>query len=91
MVSGTPFQILGSAHEELGRRGEIVKAFVVLRSGFTGDSALVADLQEHAKKITAPYKYPREIEFVTDIPKTPSGKMLRRVLRDAERKRHQNA
>lgn len=69
-------------------RGEIVKAFIVLRKGFAAGPALISALQDHVKKMTAPYKYPREIEFIAEIPKTPSGKMLRRVLRDAEAKRH---
>ena len=65
-------------------RGEIVKAFIVLRDGVHGDNALVEDLQAHVKATTAPYKYPREIAFVADLPKTASGKILRRVLRSAE-------
>ncbi len=66
-------------------RGEIVKAFVVLRTGFPPSEALKLELQEHVKTATAPYKYPRAIEFPTDLPKTATGKLLRRVLRDAER------
>jgi len=62
-------------------RGEIVKAFVVLREGFGGTPQLAAELQEHVKQATAPYKYPREIEFVAELPKNASGKLLRRVLR----------
>ena len=62
-------------------RGEIVKAFVVLRSGVKGTPQLARELQEHVKQVTAPYKYPREIEFVADLPKNASGKLLRRVLR----------
>lgn len=65
-------------------RGEVVKAFVVLRSGHAPDEELVRSLQEHVKLATAPYKYPRRIEFVREIPKTPTGKLLRRALRDAE-------
>lgn len=65
-------------------RGEIVKAFVVLRQGFTPSAALTRELQEHVKRTTAPYKYPRAIEFLTELPKTGTGKLLRRVLRDAE-------
>jgi acyl-coenzyme A synthetase/AMP-(fatty) acid ligase len=66
-------------------RGEIVKAFVVLRPGHSGTPALAAELQEHVKKTTAPYKYPREIEFVAELPKNASGKLLRRVLRERGR------
>ena len=58
-------------------RGEIVKAFVVLRPGNEAGDALVRELQEHAKRVTAPYKYPREIEFVAELPKTRSGKIRR--------------
>ena len=62
-------------------RGEIVKAFVVLASGYAPNDALKMELQEHVKQVTAPYKYPREIEFVTDLPKTASGKIRRVELR----------
>lgn len=65
-------------------RGEIVKAFVVLRPGHRATPALAAELQEHVKRVTAPYKYPREVEFVAELPKNASGKLLRRVLRDRE-------
>lgn len=65
-------------------RGEIVKAFVVLRTGVAATDELRRELQEHVKRTTAPYKYPRAIEFMTELPKTPTGKILRRVLRDAE-------
>lgn len=68
-------------------RGEIVKAFIVLRPGFVGSDALAKALQEHVKQVTAPYKYPRCVEFVHDLPKTPSGKLLRRLLRDQEYQR----
>jgi acetyl-CoA synthetase len=68
-------------------RGEIVKAFVVLRAGceLEPSDALVAQLQEHVKRTTAPYKYPREIEFVAELPKTVSGKVRRNELRRRER------
>jgi acyl-coenzyme A synthetase/AMP-(fatty) acid ligase len=62
-------------------RGEIVKAFVVLNPGYAGTPELAAELQAHVKRNTAPYKYPREIEFVAELPKNASGKLLRRVLR----------
>ncbi|WP_226577357.1 AMP-binding protein [Acuticoccus sediminis] len=62
-------------------RGHIVKAYVVLRDGFTGDAALVKTLQEHVKAELAPYKYPRAIEFVDALPKTESGKLQRFALR----------
>jgi acetyl-CoA synthetase/medium-chain acyl-CoA synthetase len=66
-------------------RGAIVKAFVVLRAGVAGDAALVRRLQEHVKSVTAPYKYPRAIEFVSELPKTVSGKIRRVELRQRER------
>lgn len=65
-------------------RGNIVKAFVVLRAGYEPTDVLVRELQEHCKRVTAPYKYPREIEFVAELPKTPSGKIRRVELRQAE-------
>jgi acetyl-CoA synthetase/medium-chain acyl-CoA synthetase len=65
-------------------RGQIVKAFVVLRAGFEANDELAQELQEHCKRVTAPYKYPREIEFVAALPKTSSGKIRRVELREAE-------
>jgi acetyl-CoA synthetase len=65
-------------------RGEIVKAFVVLRAGYVPSPALVAELQAHAKRVTAPYKYPREIEFVAALPKTITGKIRRAELKRQE-------
>jgi acyl-coenzyme A synthetase/AMP-(fatty) acid ligase len=65
-------------------RGEVVKAFVILAPGYEPSDALVKELQEHVKKVTAPYKYPRKIEFVTELPKTISGKIRRIDLRDKE-------
>jgi acetyl-CoA synthetase/medium-chain acyl-CoA synthetase len=62
-------------------RGEIVKAYVVLVPGQTPSAELAHDLQEFVKSITAPYKYPREISFVTELPKTISGKIRRVELR----------
>ncbi len=67
-------------------RGEIVKAFVVLRPEYAPSNNLVTELQTHVKTVTAPYKYPREIEFVTDLPKTASGKIRRVELRERERR-----
>ncbi len=64
-----------------GVRGEIVKAFVVLAKGFKPSESLTKELQDHVKKLTAPYKYPRIIEYVDKLPKTISGKILRRELR----------
>ncbi|MCY1219991.1 Acetyl-coenzyme A synthetase [compost metagenome] len=65
-------------------RGEVVKAFVILAAGFPASEDLVKELQDHVKQTTAPYKYPRKIEFVTSLPKTISGKIRRKELRDKE-------
>jgi acyl-coenzyme A synthetase/AMP-(fatty) acid ligase len=62
-------------------RGAVVKAVVVLRPGNTGNPALAKELQEHVKGATAPYKYPRVVEFVPELPKTASGKIRRSELR----------
>ncbi len=68
-------------------RGQIVKAFVVLRPGHEGTDALVSELKDHCKRVTAPYKYPREIEFLAELPKTRSGKIRRVELRRLEEER----
>jgi len=65
-------------------RGEIVKVFVVLKEGHEPSEKLINDIQQHVKRITAPYKYPREIEFVNELPKTISGKIKRKELRTME-------
>ena len=62
-------------------RGMIVKAYIVLRAGFTGDMALTKILQEHVRSTVAPYKYPRAIEYVEALPKTQTGKLQRFELR----------
>jgi medium-chain acyl-CoA synthetase len=72
-------------------RGEIVKAFVILAPGYAAGDALAAELQDYVKSVTAPYKYPREIEFVTELPKTISGKIRRVELRERERQRKAHA
>lgn len=64
-----------------GVRGVLVKAFVVLAKGHEPGPKLTSDIQEFVKNITAPYKYPRIIEYVEELPKTISGKILRRELR----------
>lgn len=65
-------------------RGEIVKAFVVVRDGIQPTPALTRELQDHVKAVTAPYKYPRAIEYIAELPMTIAGKIRRRVLRDLE-------
>ncbi|HHV60184.1 MAG TPA: AMP-binding protein [Clostridiaceae bacterium] len=67
-------------------RGQIVKATVVLAKGYTPSDELVVELQNHVKKVTAPYKYPRIIEFMDELPKTISGKIRRVEIRDKDKK-----
>jgi acetyl-CoA synthetase len=62
-------------------RGAVVRAVVVLREGYAPSDALARDLQAHAKRETAPYKYPRIVEFAAELPKTSSGKVRRAALR----------
>ncbi|WP_339951301.1 AMP-binding protein [uncultured Albimonas sp.] len=73
------------------KRGVVVKAFVVLHDGHAGDEAMARALQDHVKAQTAPYKYPRKIEFLDELPKTVSGKVQRRALRDLEYRRARDA
>jgi acyl-coenzyme A synthetase/AMP-(fatty) acid ligase len=63
-------------------RGAIVRAIVVLRDGHAAGDALARELQEHVKAETAPYKYPRRIDFAAELPKTASGKVRRALLRE---------
>ena len=70
--------VVGSPDED---RGQIVKAYVVLRPGQTGDAVLTKALQDHVKAAIAPYKYPRAIEYVAELPKTQTGKLQRFELR----------
>ena len=62
-------------------RGQVVKATIVLAAGYTPSDALVKELQDHVKKVTAPYKYPRVVEFVDELPKTVGGKIKRAQIR----------
>lgn len=66
------------------QRGTIVKAFVVLGSGYTGDEAMARTLQEFVKQHIAPYKYPRTIEFCDKLPRADTGKIQRYKLRQHE-------
>ncbi|WP_226584968.1 acyl-CoA synthetase MbcS [Halobacillus litoralis] len=65
-------------------RGNVVKAYIVLQDGYEGSESLTKKLQEHVKNLTAPYKYPRKIEFIKELPKTTSGKIRRVELRQKE-------
>ncbi len=67
-------------------RGQVVKATVVLAQGFAPSETLTKELQDHVKKNTAPYKYPRIIDYVPELPKTISGKIKRAEIRDRDRK-----
>ena len=68
-------------------RGAVVKAYVVGAAGFEGSPALVDELQKHVRGQLAPYEYPKEIEFIAELPMTTTGKVQRRVLREQEAKR----
>jgi 2-aminobenzoate-CoA ligase len=70
--------VVGAPDEE---RGQIVKAYVVLRPGASGDAALTKALQDHVKASIAPYKYPRAVEYLAELPKTQTGKLQRFELR----------
>ena len=70
--------VVGAPDED---RGQIVKAYVVLRAGMTGDATLTRLLQDHVKAVVAPYKYPRAVEYVAELPKTQTGKLQRFELR----------
>ena len=62
-------------------RGSVVRAIVVVRDGYPHGEALARELQDHVKARTAPYKYPRLVEFADELPKTASGKVKRAELR----------
>jgi acyl-coenzyme A synthetase/AMP-(fatty) acid ligase len=66
-------------------RGAVVRAVVVLRDGFAASDGLARELQDHVKAQTAPYKYPRIVDFTAELPKTPSGKVRRALLRERSR------
>lgn len=68
-------------------RGQVVKATIVLAKGYEPSDALVKELQNHVKEVTAPYKYPRVVEFVKELPKTSSGKIRRVEIRENDAKK----
>jgi len=72
-------------------RGQVVKATVVLTKNYTPSQDLVKELQDHVKKVTAPYKYPRIIEFVDELPKTISGKIRRVQIREQDKEKPSKA
>jgi acetyl-CoA synthetase len=65
-------------------RGQVVKATIILSKNYQASDELAKELQEHVKKVTAPYKYPRIIEFVAELPKTISGKIRRVQIREED-------
>lgn len=67
-------------------RGQVVKATIVLAKGYSPSDELVKELQNHVKKVTAPYKYPRIVEFVEELPKTIGGKIKRKEIRQKDQK-----
>ena len=67
-------------------RGQVVKATVVLAKGYKASEELKVELQDHVKRVTAPYKYPRIVDFVDELPKTISGKIRRVEIRDKDGK-----
>jgi len=67
-------------------RGQVVKATIVLTRDYTASAALKKEIQNHVKQVTAPYKYPRIVEFVSELPKTTSGKIRRVAIRDSDNK-----
>ena len=70
-------------------RGFAVKATIVLKEGFKGSDELTKELQTYVKHNTAPYKYPRVIEYVSELPKTFSGKIRRVEIRDKKKKKYE--
>lgn len=73
------------AEDPAGIRGIVIKSYIVLKKGHSPSDELAKDIQEHVKRTTAPYKYPRIVEFVADLPKTISGKIKRKDLREASK------
>ncbi|MGR3311385.1 MAG: AMP-binding enzyme, partial [Candidatus Brocadiales bacterium] len=73
--------VIGKPDEQ---RGEIIKAFIVLRHGFSPSNNLKKDIEVFVKYRLAAHAYPREIEFVPSVPKTRSGKIMRRLLKAKE-------
>jgi 2-aminobenzoate-CoA ligase len=73
--------VVGVADDE---RGQIVKAFVVLKPGCAPDAAMTRELQDHVKREIAPYKYPRAVEYLAALPRTETGKLQRFRLRQAD-------
>ena len=88
---GVPLTFLGKHNpEQFEIIGQLnVGCYMDNEHGWTGSDELIRELQNHVKTTTAPYKYPRAIEFVDELPKTISGKVRRVELRDREKKRYE--
>src|SRR5581483_7216141 len=71
--------VVGISHPQIGAR---VKGFVTLREGYAPSETLAEQIRAHARSVIAPYKVPHQVEFMAELPKSPNGKILRRVLRD---------
>jgi 2-aminobenzoate-CoA ligase len=80
--------VIGSINQD---RGEIVKAFIVPAAGTEATDDLRHELQQYAKSQIAPYKYPRAIEFLTELPRTTTGKLQRGRLRERDRQQNPTA
>jgi len=72
-------------------RGALIKAFIVLSPGYSESSGLIEELQNHVRGKLAPYEYPKEIEFIDQLPMTTTGKIQRGVLREREKLRAETA
>ena len=70
---------------------EAVKATIVLAKGYTPSEELTKELQKHVKKLTAPYKYPRVVEYVDELPKTVGGKIKRALIRKTDEDHYKSA
>ena len=81
MASPRKFAVAAAVSAPDEERGAVVRAVVVLRDGHEPNAALASELQEHVKRVTAPYKYPRIVDFAEELPKTSSGKIKRAELR----------
>jgi len=79
--TGRTVSVCIPARDEGSTVGSVVRAVVVLRAGFAASAELATELQDHVKHETAPYKYPRIVDFAPELPKTASGKVRRALLR----------
>ena len=82
MISHPHVQLAAVIGKADADRSQVVKAFIVLREGVPANDLLKSDLKEWVKARLSRHEYPRQIEFVSDLPKTNTGKIIRRLLRD---------